>query len=141
MLCANKTLFFYFKSFNSIFILYYSLKNYLCIYLFLAVLGFCYYAGLFSSFSEWGLPSSYSTQASHFSVFFHFIGKSQFSLSVVSDALRSHESQHTRPPCPLPTPSPPKPMSIESVMPSNHFILCCPLLLPPSIFPSISLFK
>ena len=28
-------------------------------------------------------------------------------------------------------------MSIESVMPSNHLILCCPLLLPTSIFPSI----
>ena len=28
-------------------------------------------------------------------------------------------------------------MSIVSVMPSNHLILCCPLLLPPSIFPSI----
>ena len=28
-------------------------------------------------------------------------------------------------------------MSIESVMPSNHLILCCPLLLPPLIFPSI----
>ena len=28
-------------------------------------------------------------------------------------------------------------MSIALVMPSNHFILCCPLLLPPSIFPSI----
>ena len=28
-------------------------------------------------------------------------------------------------------------MYIESVMPSNHLILCCPLLLPPSIFPSI----
>ena len=28
-------------------------------------------------------------------------------------------------------------MSIDSVMPSNHLILCCPLLLPPSIFPSI----
>ena len=28
-------------------------------------------------------------------------------------------------------------MSIESVIPSNHFILCCPLLLPPLIFPSI----
>ena len=28
-------------------------------------------------------------------------------------------------------------MSIESVMPSNHLILCCSLLLPPSIFPSI----
>ena len=27
-------------------------------------------------------------------------------------------------------------MSIESVMPSNHLILCCPLLLSPSIFPS-----
>ena len=26
-------------------------------------------------------------------------------------------------------------MSIESVMPSNHLILCCPLLLLPSIFP------
>ena len=31
-------------------------------------------------------------------------------------------------------------MSIESVMPSNHLILCRPLLLPPSIFPSISIF-
>src|SRR5574339_433297 len=28
-------------------------------------------------------------------------------------------------------------MSIELVMPSSHLILCCPLLLPPSIFPSI----
>ena len=33
--------------------------------------------------------------------------------------------------------SSPKLMSIESVMPSNHLILCRPLLLPPSIFPSI----
>ena len=32
-------------------------------------------------------------------------------------------------------------MSIESVMPSNHFILCRPLLLPPSIFPSIGVFS
>ena len=32
-------------------------------------------------------------------------------------------------------------MSIESVMPSNHLILCCPLLLPPSIFPSIKVFS
>ena len=35
----------------------------------------------------------------------------------------------------------PKLMSIESVMPSNHLILCCPLLLPPSIFPSIRVFS
>ena len=34
----------------------------------------------------------------------------------------------------------PKLMSTESVMPSNHLILCCPLLLPPSIFPSIRVF-
>ena len=35
----------------------------------------------------------------------------------------------------------PKLMSIESVMPSNHLILCCPLLLLPSIFPSITVFS
>ena len=32
-------------------------------------------------------------------------------------------------------------MSIEWVMPSNHLILCCPLLLLPSIFPSIRVFS
>ena len=37
--------------------------------------------------------------------------------------------------------SPHKPMSIESVMPSKHLILCCPLLLLPSIFPSIRVFS
>ena len=37
--------------------------------------------------------------------------------------------------------SPPKPMSIELVMPSNHLILCRPLLLLPSIFPSIRVFS
>ena len=37
--------------------------------------------------------------------------------------------------------SPPKPMCIESVMPSNHLILCRPLLLLPSIFPSIRVFS
>ena len=37
--------------------------------------------------------------------------------------------------------SPPKPMSIELVMPSNHFILCHPLLLLPSIFPSVRVFS
>ena len=37
--------------------------------------------------------------------------------------------------------SSPKPTSIKSVMPSNHLILCHPLLLPPSIFPSIRVFS
>ena len=36
---------------------------------------------------------------------------------------------------------PPKPLSIVSVMTSNHLILCCPLLLLPSIFPSIRVFS
>ena len=35
----------------------------------------------------------------------------------------------------------PRPMSIQSVMPSNHLILCHPLLLLPSIFPSIRVFS
>ena len=62
----------------------------------------------------------------------------QFSCSVVSDSLKPHGLQHARPPCPSPTPVHHlKLMSIELVMPSNHLILCRPLLLPPSIFASI----
>ena len=37
--------------------------------------------------------------------------------------------------------SSPKLMFIESVLPSNHLILCRPLLLPPSIFPNITVFS
>ena len=37
--------------------------------------------------------------------------------------------------------SPPKLMSIKSVMSSNHLVLCCPLLLPPPIFPSSRIFS
>ena len=66
----------------------------------------------------------------------------QFSHSVVSNSLRPHGLQHARPPYSSPSPgSLLKPMSIESVMPSNHLILCCPLLLLPSIFPSIRVFS
>ena len=50
----------------------------------------------------------------------------QFSCSVMSDFLQLHGLQHARPPCPSPTS---RLMSIELVMPSNHLILCCPLLL------------
>ena len=61
----------------------------------------------------------------------------------MSDSLRPHESQHARPPCPSPTPGvySNSRTSIESVMPSSHLILCCPLLLLPPIPPSISVFS
>ena len=52
----------------------------------------------------------------------------QFSHSVMSNSLRPHESQHARPPCPSP--------SLIS-----HLILCRPLLLLPSIPPSIRVFS
>ena len=66
-----------------------------------------------------------------------------FSRSVVSNSLRPHVPQHARPPCPSPTPGvySIKLMSIESVMPSNHIIICRPLLFLPSIFPSIRVFS
>ena len=66
---------------------------------------------------------------------------SQFSRSVMSNSLWPHGRQHVRPPCPSPTPRVySKLISIESVMPSNHLILCRPLLLPPSNFPSVRVF-
>ena len=59
----------------------------------------------------------------------------------MSDSLPPHGLQHTRPPCPSPTRSLLKLMSIKLVMPSNHLILCHPLLFLPSIFPSIRVFS
>ena len=64
----------------------------------------------------------------------------QFSCSVVSDSLWPHGLQHTRLPI-TNSWSLFKLMSIESVMPSNHLLLCRPLLLPLSIFPSIRVFS
>ena len=55
--------------------------------------------------------------------------------------LRPHGLQHAGPHCPSPTPGVYSLMSIVSVMPSNHLILGRPLLLPPSIFPSIRVFS
>ena len=59
----------------------------------------------------------------------------------MSDSSRPHGVQHTRPPCSSLCPGFYKLMSIESVMPSIHFILCHPLLLLPSIFSSIRVFS
>ena len=60
--------------------------------------------------------------------------------SVIPDSLRPHGLQHPRLPCPSPR-SLLKLMSVKSVMPSNHLILCRPLLLLPSVFPSIRIFS
>ena len=66
----------------------------------------------------------------------------QFSLSVVSDFSRPHESQHARPPLSITNSwSLLKLMSIESVRPYNHLIPSHPLLPSPSIFPSIRVFS
>ena len=65
----------------------------------------------------------------------------QFSHSVLSNSLRPHGLQHARFPCPSPTPRAYSVMSIESVMPSNHLILCHPLLLLLSIFPNTRVFS
>ena len=65
-----------------------------------------------------------------------------FSCLVVSDSLWPCEPQHTRLPSPSPSPTVMfRLMSSKSVMPSNHLILCHPLLLLPSIFPSIRVFS
>ena len=63
----------------------------------------------------------------------------QFSHSVMSNSLRPHEPQHAKPPCLSPTPGV-HPNPCPS-MPSNHLILCRPLLLLLSIFPSIRVFS
>ena len=60
----------------------------------------------------------------------------QFSCSVVSDFLWSHESQHARPRCPSPVHSNSCPSSQWC-----HLILCCPLFLLPPIPPSIRVFS
>ena len=66
----------------------------------------------------------------------------QFSHLVMSDFLRPHGLQHARLPCPSPTPGVySNSCPFESVIPSNHLILCRPLLLPPSNFPRVRVFS
>ena len=66
----------------------------------------------------------------------------QFSHSVMSDSLKPRGLQHTQASLSITNSwSSPKLMSIESVMPSNHLILCHPFPLPHSIFPNIRVFS
>ena len=72
---------------------------------------------------------------------FELIGSVQFSHSVVSDSLQPHGLQHSRLPCPSPTPR-----ACSNSCPSSpcwHPTIssCYPLLIPPSIFPSIRVFS
>ena len=65
----------------------------------------------------------------------------QFSCSVVSNSLRHHGLQHTRPPCPSQTPG-----IYSNLCPLSRWChptisSCHPLLLPPSVFPSIRVFS
>ena len=65
----------------------------------------------------------------------------QFSRSVLSDSATPWIAEHQASLSIINSQSLLKLMSIESVMPSNHFILCCLLLLLSSIFPSIRVFS
>ena len=80
----------------------------------------------------WSVPVLPHTQGFCLSV--------QFSRSVVSDSLRPHGLHHTRPPCPSPTPGV-YPNSCPLSRWCHPSILCPPLLLPPSIIPSIRVFS
>ena len=72
---------------------------------------------------------------------FQWMYSVQFSCLVVSDSLWPHELQNPRPTCPSPTPTVYPNSRPLSVMPSSHLILCCPLRLLPSFFPSIMVFS
>ena len=79
----------------------------------------------------------------HFELIFVTVVKSsiQFSCSVMSDSVTPWTAARQASLSITNSQSLLKLMSIESVMPSNHLILCHPLLLPPSIFPSIRVFS
>ena len=70
-------------------------------------------------------------------------GSVQFSSVTQSCPTLCDPMNHSMPGLPVhhQLPKSTKPMSIEMVMPSNHLNLCCPLLLLPSIFPSIRVFS
>ena len=77
----------------------------------------------------------------NFSIYYVHIYKEIFSSVAQScPTLWPHELQHARPPCPSQSRSWLTLMPIQSMMPSSHLILCCPLLLLLPIAPSIMVF-
>ena len=72
----------------------------------------------------------------------HYRHSVQFSCSVMSNSLWPHGLQHARLPCPSPTfGAYSNSCPLCQVMPCSHLILYHPLLLPPSIFPNITVFS
>ena len=75
-------------------------------------------------------------------LFFNLINVQFSSVAQLCPTLCNPMNHSTPALSPSPTPGVySKLTAIESVMPSNHLILCCPLLIPPSIFPSIRVFS
>ena len=94
-------------------------------------------------YNKYKFRNSYIQRFKWRSFFLHHFVKLQFS-SVAQSCPTLCDPMN----CSIPGPpsitnsrSTPKPMSIESVMPSNHLIFCRPLLLLPSVFPSIRVFS
>ena len=75
------------------------------------------------------------------SSFFTWFSSVQFSSSVMSDSATQWAAARQASLSITNSWSPPKPMSIKSVMPSNHLSLCLPLLLLPLIYPNIRVFS
>ena len=84
--------------------------------------------------AEFSRDSLSETETANFSSF-------QFSRSVVSNSLRPHELQHPRPPCPSPTPRVYPNSCPLSWWCHPTISSCFPLLLLPSVFPSIRVFS
>ena len=102
----------------------------------------------FTNLIEWGkwvkwthVKVPFSLHACMGCAYYQWFSSVQFGRSVVSDSLPPHGPQHGQASVSITnSQSLLRLMSIESVMPSNHLILCRPLL-PPSIFPSIRVFS
>ena len=89
--------------------------------------------------SDWDLNPWLLAETTHLILRLHH--HFSVSQSVMSISLWPYGLQHTRLPISSPSPGICSNHSIESVMSSNHLILCCPLLFLPSIFPSIKVFS
>ena len=90
-----------------------------------------------NSWSLLNLMSIESVMPSNHLILYLLFLSVQFSRSVVSDSVTPLTTARQASLSITNSQSLPKPMSIESMMPSNHLILCHPLLLLPSIFPSM----